>query len=135
MVTPMKDQYKEALIEIEHEHRNQGKRKRKSILQAERDTVILWGLYRGWSGTTIGHRLGMSTWYALKFIRQFYDYPALIFRLPVLHLRYRNRDRLFTCAFCGREMLKVREKAAREYVASHIFSEQEIREGGGVYLE
>ena len=78
----------------------------------------------------IGHKVKRSSHTVRKIIQQHNAEPALMFRLPVLHQRYKNRDRLFTCAFCIGEMLRVREKAAREHVASHIFTEEMIREGG-----
>ena len=130
MVTPMIQQYKEAMFEIESQVRGKDGNFSLHILPAERDTVILWGLYRGWSAVVIGHKIKRSSHTVLKIIKQFHAQPALMFRLPVLHLRYKNRDRLFTCAFCSGEMLRVREKAAREHVASHIFTDRIIKEGG-----
>ena len=130
MVTPMIRQYKDAMIEIENQVRGKDGKFTRHILPAERDTIILWGIYRGWSAVVIGHRIKRSSHTVRKIIQQFNAIPALMFRLPVLHLRYKNRDRLFKCAFCGREMLRVREKAAREHVASHVFTERMIKEGG-----
>ena len=130
MVTPLREQYKQAMLEIENQPRGKGSKFSRHVLPAERDTIILWGIYRGWSAVVIGHKIKRSSYTALKIIQQFHAQPALIFRLPVLPLRYKNRDRLFTCAFCSRKMLRVREKAAREHVASHIFTEEMIKEGG-----
>ncbi len=130
MVTPMIEQYKDAMSEIENQPRGKDGKFSRHILPAERDTIILWGMYRGWSAVVIGHKIKRSSHTVRKIIQQHNAEPALMFRLPVLHQRYKNRDRLFTCAFCGREMLRVREKAAREHVASHIFTKDMINEGG-----
>ncbi len=130
MVTPMRKQYKEAMLEIENQPRRKGGKFIRRILPAERDTIILWGIYQGWSAVVIGHKIKQSSHTVRKIIRQLNAEPALMFRLPVLHQRYKNHDRLFICAFCGSEMLKIREKTAREHVASHVFTEQMIKEGG-----
>ena len=130
MVTPLRKQYKEAMLEIEHQVRGEGGKFIRRILPAERDTIILWGIYQGWSAVVIGHKIKQSSHTVRKIIRQLNAEPALIFRLPVLYLRYKNRDRLFICAFCGSEMQRIREKAAREHVASHVFNEQMIKESG-----
>ena len=130
MVTPMRKQYKEAMLEIENQPRRKGGKFIRHILPAERNAVILWGIYQGWSAVVIGHKIKQSSHTVQKIIQQLNAEPALIFRLPVLYMRYKNRDRLFICAFCGSEMLKIREKTAREHVASHVFTEQMIKEGG-----
>jgi len=130
MVTPLREQYKEAMLEIENQPRGKDGKFSRHILPAERDAVILWGMYRGWSAVVISHKIKQSSHTVRKIIQELNREPALIFRLPVLHLRYKNRDRLFTCAFCGSEMLRVRERAAREHVASHVFTKEMIREGG-----
>ncbi len=130
MVTLLREQYKEAMLEIEHQVRGEDGKFNRRILPAERDTIILWGIYRGWSAVVIGHKIKQASRTVRKIVQQLNAEPALMFRLPVLHLRYKNRDRLFTCAFCGSEMLKIRERAAREHVASHIFTKEMIKEGG-----
>ncbi len=47
MATPMRRQYKEAVLEIEHQVRGEDGKFIRRILPAERDTIILWGIYRG----------------------------------------------------------------------------------------
>lgn len=126
----MIEQYKDAISEIENQVRGEDGKFSRHILPAEGDTVILWGLFRGWSSVVIGHKIKRSSHTFRQVVQQFHLEPALMFRLPVLHQRYKNRDRLFTCAFCGREMLNVRERAAREHLASHILPEQLISGAG-----
>ena len=86
MVTPMRKQYKEAMLEIEHQPRRKGGKFIRRILPAERDTIILWGIYQGWSAVVIGHKIKQSSHTVRKIIQQLNAEPALIFRLPVLYL-------------------------------------------------
>lgn len=130
MVTPMKQQYKDAMSEMASQAPSKDNSFTKHVLPAERDVVILWGIYRGWSAVAIGHKVNKSADTVRRVIASFFAEPSLIFRLPVLHLSYKGQKRMFTCAFCGREMMNVREKAAREHVASHICTEWMIKEGG-----
>ena len=130
MVTPMKQQYKDAMSEMASQAPSKDNSFTKHFLPAERDVVILWGIYRGWSAVAIAHKINKSADTVRRVIASFNTVPALLFRLPVLHLSYKGQKRMFTCAFCGREMMNVREKAAREHVASHLFTERMIKEGG-----
>jgi len=90
-------------------------------LQMERDIVVLWGMYRGWSIPVIADATKVSRPTIERVRRRFVDNPAEVFRCPVLRKVLRGDKPLWTCHFCEEEM-RGSEKKAREHVASHVLS-------------
>ena len=89
----------------------------------ERDLVVLWGMYRGWSNTFIAKKLTSNRKSVGKRIQFFSDYPVAIFGFPVM----RESPRSYVCEFCGSQLSKRSEKAAREHVAGHVVEDNKIK--------
>ena len=123
----MKQQYKDAMSEIKMQGPNVNKW---SKLPAARDAVVLWGIYQGWSASNIGGKIERTSVTAQNMMSGFFIEPSLIFRSPVLHATYRGQKRMFTCAFCSRDMMDTSERKAREHVAGHICTTEMIKSGG-----
>ena len=54
-------------------------------LHMERDLVILWGTYRGWTDRYTASQLGVSKETVYNVRHRFSTTPKDLFRLPVLH--------------------------------------------------
>ena len=90
-------------------------------LLAERDIVVLWGMYRGWSDRSIADAIRTSDRTVRNIRNRYYSNPRMIFHHPVLHQIVRYRAPLWICLFCGAQ-LTTAEKDAREHVAMHVMS-------------
>ena len=119
-------QASEAIRVIKQSVRPRGRNKRHSSLypvRMERDIVVLWGMYRGWSNPVIADAVKSSVSTVERLRRRFAQDPSLVFNCPVLQQGIRGTKPLWRCEFCGASLL-VTEKEAREHVAGHLFSKE-----------
>ena len=124
----MEEQVRAALTTIKeyHDRRGGSERRRSSYpLGMERDIVVLWGMYRGWSNRVIADATRASGRTIRRLVRRFANRPSLIFECPILHQGLRGKRRLYRCEFCGALMV-ISERKAREHVASHLFPREVI---------
>ncbi len=100
---------------------------------AERDIVIIWGIYRGWTARAIGSKTGLHK-KTIKYRRNLLlSEPSRLFNLHRLmdkRIVRRSREPIYKCLFCHREMREITEKKAREHVAGHLLSADKIKELG-----
>ena len=96
-----------------------------SSMMMERDLIILYGMYHGWSNRVIAETLRCHPRTVSRHSRQLILEPKLIFRCPVLHQGLRGIKKLWRCEVCSASMLGS-ERKAREHVASHFFSKEMI---------
>ena len=92
----------------------------------ERDIIVVWGLYRGWTAgfTAKNARVHPAT---IRRRRAFYAAnPAALFELPILH----RGLRVYRCEFCGSHIPTKSERAAREHVAEHVLSPEIVKSLG-----
>ena len=96
----------------------------------ERDLIILWGRYSGWSMVATA-RIAHCSRHTVKTVLQRYtDRPYRLFGHPVLRRRIRANGKVWwACEFCGDEM-KGSERKAREHVASHVLPGWVIKMNG-----
>ena len=86
----------------------------------ERDLVILYGTWRGWSNLVIADALKCSAKSVSRWRLRLSTEPKQIFRYPVLHQGLRGNKKLWRCEACSASMLGS-ERKAREHVAAHFF--------------
>ena len=93
-------------------------------LLAERDVVIIWGTYRGWSRGVMARILRQGVPAVRE--RQLYlmRNPRELFNVPVMTRKVRGSEHYYVCEFCDNHILD--ELKAREHVASHITTEEVI---------
>lgn len=128
----IEQQAKSAIEAIKDYHRGRGRKVRHNNvypLQMERDIVVLWGMYRGWSMPVMADAVMVSIPAIERVRRKFINEPYAIFRCPVLHKVLRADKPLWTCQFCGEQMREA-ERKAREHVASHVLSSDIIELNG-----
>ena len=89
-------------------------------------TVVVWGLWHGWSNSVLARELGVHPTTAKRYAQKIFEDPREIFRLPVLHRGIRGGKTLWTCLLCGNEM-KGSERLSREHVASHVTAREFIK--------
>lgn len=87
----------------------------------ERNLVVLWAMYRGWTTPVTAEKLGVHASTVARYRREFIFEPRRIFQCPVLHKGLKGDKPLWSCEFCG-EQMRGDEKDAREHVASHVLS-------------
>ena len=95
----------------------------------ERDVIILYGTWRGWTNSRVADALKCSTKTVGRRRLQLLVEPRLIFLCPVLHQALRGKKKVWCCEFCSASMLGP-ERNAREHVASHIVSRERIALSG-----
>ena len=95
----------------------------------ERDLVILWGLYRGWSMRHMADILQCSLPTIYNRRRIYWQEPHLLFNLPVMHRGLRGKKPLFRCEVCDARLL-VSERKARHHVAFHLIPRGHIKAYG-----
>ena len=125
----MERQVKTAIQTIQSYDSGRGKRIRHGAsypLLMERDIVVLWGMYRGWSSPAIAEtaKASVSTVKRQKLMLAGEPWP--IFRCLALHQGLRGRKPVYRGEFCGAMML-VSEKKAREHVALRLSPDDMIR--------
>ena len=104
--------------------------KRRCDRSMERDLVILWGAYRGWSYRFIAGQVRQSARTVTRRLRFFYQNPSAIFTCAVL-TRHTNHYR---CEFCRSQLSIKDERAARQHVALHLVAKEAVY-GRGVMEE
>ena len=99
---------------------------------AERDIIILYGLWNGWNASSIGKycRLGAVT--VRKHINRLRSRPGNLFVLPILSRILIGGRHAFRCEFCGDTQFEndVTEENARLHVARHVTTEEYIQTYG-----
>ena len=85
----------------------------------ERDLVVVWSMYRGWTVEVTARALGVHPSTARRYRRAFWSFPPRLCFLPLLRRSVRADRTLWTCELCGAEM-RGRERAARRHVALHV---------------
>ena len=111
-------------------HYNRGSRASSRYpLPMERDLVILYGTWRGWTIRMIADALKCSTKTVSRRRLRLLVKPKMIFMCPVLHQGLRGKKKVWRCQFCSASMLGT-ERKAREHVASHIVSRERIALSG-----
>ena len=97
---------------------------------AERDIIVLWGMYRGWGVTAMSKRIGGSATTVRKVRTGFHKDPSEIFRLPVMSgILHRNKT-TWKCEACGLPLLGMSEQKARTHVARHFVPDMVIQLNG-----
>ncbi len=92
----------------------------------ERDIVVVWGLYRGWT-VAFTAKTARAHPATIRRRRAFYAAnPAALFELPILH----RGLRVYRCEFCGSHIPTKSERAAREHVAEHVLSPEIVKSLG-----
>ena len=97
--------------------------------KTERDIIILYGLWRGWSPASIGRYCKLSSKSVKKHMNRLQSNPGDLFKLPVLFTGMVGGKRIFRCEFCGNAKLaeETSEERARIHVARHVTSEEMIK--------
>lgn len=122
----LEKQAKEAIIAIENRLKRASRTPSRYPMQMERDIVILWGMYRGWSNPVIADALRCSTKTVERFRHRLLRNPGLIFLCPVLHKEHKGGKPLWRCEVCSVSM-SCSEPKAREHVIAHILSRVVLR--------
>ena len=91
---------------------------------AERDIIILYGLWRGWSPALIGRYCKPSSKSVRKHTIRVQSNPGVLFKLPILFTGMVGGKRIYRCEFCGNAQYA--EERARIHVARHVTSEDFI---------
>ncbi len=102
------------------------------MMAMDRDLVVLWAIYRGWSDAVAARESGLSPSTFDRARRRFEREPWLLFRVPILHRDIRGGKPLWRCEVCDSRMLAVSERRAREHVALHLISQLAIETNGVV---
>ena len=100
--------------------------KRRCDRSMERDLVIFWGVYRGWSYRFIADQMRQSVRTVTRRLRFFYKNPSAIFTCTVLTRHAKH----FRCEFCGSQLSIKDEKAARQHVALHVVTKEAVYVNG-----
>ena len=130
----MERQVKDALETIRDHHESLGGRldhRNGYPMRMERDVILMWGKYRGWSISAIARALWVSRPTVYKGMRILADDPDLVFRCSVFHQGFRKAGLFYRCEFCGDEMRITRPKKAsehriKEHVLNHLFTPEAI---------
>jgi len=94
--------------------------------RAERDIIVIWGIYRGWSFTEIGRIARTSRREASNLRETFAKRPRLIFRLRILPYSPRSRGESYhRCGLCG-EQVTGDNKEAKRHVLLHLFASERV---------
>ena len=124
----LKEQVDEALNNLRAHRGERGirnkyvKRTPLRIMAMDRDLIVLWGMFRGWSDAVAARESGLSPSTFDRARRRFEREPWLLFRVPILHRGIRGGKPLWRCEVCDAQMLAVSERRAREHVALHLIS-------------
>ena len=98
-------------------------------LGMDRDLILIWGLYRGWSDAAIAKVLRVHPTTVKRHMEKLTEHPSLIFRCPVMRKGIRYKKTVWICEFCEEE-LEGSDREAREHVASHVCSIEQIQVEG-----
>ena len=98
-------------------------------LPLERDTAVLWGVYRGWSDSQIGRHFYIHRNTVLRARRRFAESPPTIFRIPILHQGVSGTRQMWRCEVCDARM-RGSKREARTHVARHFVVRDDILYGG-----
>jgi len=85
----------------------------------ERDIVVLWSLYRGWSASVTADLIGGRYHMVARRRKHYRDHPDDLFKLPLMRQAVRYGRTIYECAFCG-SVLMTTEGDARSHVAGHV---------------
>ena len=100
------------------------------FLPMQRDTLILWGMYNGWSTAVIVRRTGLGIRTVLASIERFRSQPWLIFRVPVLLKVGSGRRPFWRCEACNTRLPNISEHRAMAHVAGHFISPLDLKTNG-----
>ena len=100
-----------------------------SAYKAERGLVMVWGMYRGWSGAAIARAACAAENTVINFRSKLGLQPSKLFDYPVLHQGLRGSKPLYRCGLCGDLMTKSL-KDAREHVVLHFMSPEVMKANG-----
>ncbi len=135
-MSSLKEQVNEALDTLRANRGERGisnqyvKRTPVRMMAMDRDLVVLWAMYRGWSDAVAARESGLSPSTFDRARRRFENEPWLLFRVPILLRDIRGGKPLWRCEVCDFRMLAVSEKRAREHVALHLISPLAIETNG-----
>ena len=95
----------------------------------ERDIIILYGLWNGWTPGTIGHHCRLKAPAVRRHIERLQSNPGMLFKLPILFTGMVGGRRVFRCEFCGNSQYEkdTTEERARLHVARHVTTEDYIQ--------
>ena len=113
----MEEHYREAMKLLDGIKDDRGRLRYRKLI--ERDIVYLWGVYRRWSLSLIGRKVGLSRQSCHKRGLYFRDNPVAIFDCPVMT----TGPKVHTCGFCGHTSPvrgRVAEERERLHVARHV---------------
>ena len=129
----LEQQTQQALTRIKiHVPSPSGKKPGRYPLPYDRELVVIYGMWRGWTDKTICRACNMSpnsrnSIYRIR--RQLYDWPRLIFRHNLYQRGPNLRRSAYKCELCAK-MISGNEHKIRVHVARHLFSEDIIRLNG-----
>jgi len=91
----------------------------------ERDIIVLYGLWKGWTPGAMGRRCRLKSESVRKHILRLQSAPGDLFRMQLLSVVMVGSRRAFRCEFCGDTKLEkdITEEAVRIHVAGHVTSE------------
>ena len=95
-------------------------------LMAERDIIILWGTYRGWSRAVMARMLKQGAQAVRRRQLHLMLNPSELFNGPVMTRKTVGSKHIYVCEFCDRTLQVFDEERARQHVASHITTEEVV---------
>ena len=99
---------------------------------AERDIIILYGIWNGWNASSISKHCGIQSAAVKRHIIRLQSNPGALFVLPILSTVMVGGKRAFRCEFCGDTQYEkdITQEAARLHVARHVTTEEYIQTFG-----
>ena len=99
---------------------------------AQRDIIILYGLWNGWNRRSIGRYCRLRAPAVKRHIIRLQSNPGDLSKLPILTCAFFNGKRAFKCEFCGDVQYEkdTIEETARLHVARHVTTEDYIQTFG-----
>ena len=98
----------------------------------ERDIIVLYGLWKGWTPGAIGRFCRIKAPSVRKHILRLQSAPGDLFGLQLLSVVMVGSKRAFRCEFCGDTKFEkdITEEAVRIHVARHVIPEYFIQTVG-----
>ena len=85
----------------------------------ERDTIIVWGMYNGWSDAQIAKSLGLRASTIRKVKASYESASDGLLRLPLILQRLKGLSTIWVCGFCIAKM-ETSERKALTHAKQHF---------------